>query len=95
VSSLLRERYPLKFSQALHQLRIKSGKSRYRMARYSGVDESYILRLEKGQKVHPSRDVVIKLGLSLVQGDGNLDIWEIDALLLAADHAPLDRRISL
>ena len=38
------------FSGTLKRLRSKSGKSRYRLAQFSGLDEAYLLRLESGER---------------------------------------------
>ena len=54
------------FSILLKRTRENAGKSRYRVAQFSGVDEAYILRLESGERQNPSRDVVVTLGLALV-----------------------------
>jgi transcriptional regulator with XRE-family HTH domain len=62
------------------------------LAQYSGLSETYILRLESGERTNPSRDVVMMLGTALAQGVPSIEIWDIDALLLSADCAPLRRR---
>ena len=80
------------FAETLKRLRIKSGKSRYKLAQYSELSEPYILRLESGERANPSRDVVVMLGMALAQGDSSIEIWDVDALLLSADYAPLRRR---
>ena len=80
------------FGDTLKTLRSKSGKSRYRLAQYSGLNEAYILRLESGERSNPSRNVVLMLGLALVEGSGSVGIWDIDGLLLSAGYAPLRRR---
>ena len=82
----------MQFAETLKRIRIKSGKSRYRLAQYSGLSEPYILRLESGERANPSRDVVMMLGTALAQGVSSIEIWDIDALLLSADYAPLRRR---
>ena len=82
----------MQFAETLKRLRIKSGKSRYKLAQYSGLSETYILRLESGERTNPSRDVVMMLGTALAQGVPSIEIWDIDALLLSADYAPLRRR---
>lgn len=82
----------MSFGETLKTLRSKSGKSRYRLAQYSGLNEAYILRLESGERSNPSRDVVIMVALALVEGSANVGIWDIDALLLSAGYAPLRRR---
>jgi transcriptional regulator with XRE-family HTH domain len=82
----------MSFAQALKQLRDKSGKSRYRLAQYSGISEAYILRLERGERANPSRDVVLMLGLALVENSDSVSVWDIDELLLSAGYAPFRRR---
>ena len=82
----------MSFGETLKKLRLKSAKSRYRLAQYSGITEAYILRLETGERSNPSRDVVLMLGLALLKGSNSLDIWDVDVLLLAAGYAHLRRR---
>ena len=57
---------PTEFSVLLRKLRGDAGKRRYSPARFSGIDEAYLLRLESGERQNPSGDVVVKLGLALV-----------------------------
>ena len=57
------------FASTLSAFRRKSGRSRYRLAQWSGLSEPYIFRLENGQRTGPSRDVVIMIGLALARGD--------------------------
>jgi transcriptional regulator with XRE-family HTH domain len=80
------------FAETLKKLRTKAGKSRYRLAQYSGINEAYTLRLERGERANPSRDVVLMLGLALVESSDSVGIWDIDELLLSAGYAPLRRR---
>lgn len=80
------------FGDSLKTLRSKAGKSRYRLAQYSGVTEPYILRLERGERSNPGRDVVLMLGFARVANSNWVAIWEIDELLLSAGYAPLKRR---
>ena len=54
------------FSDHLQKLRLKARKSRYRLAQFSGIDQTYLLRLERGERTNPSRDVVLTLALALV-----------------------------
>ena len=46
------------FSRTLKRLRSKLGKTKYKLAQYSGLDEAYVLRLESGERQKPSRDTV-------------------------------------
>ena len=80
------------FAETLKRLRVKSGKSGYKLAQYSGLSEPYIHRLETGERANPSRDVVVMLGMALAQGVSSIEIWDVDTLLLSADYAPLRRR---
>jgi transcriptional regulator with XRE-family HTH domain len=82
----------MSFGETLKSLRLRSGRSRYRLAQYCGITEAYILRLEKGERSNPSRDVVLMLGLALIKGSEALDIWDVDVLLLSAGYAELRRR---
>ena len=80
------------FSGALKNLRSKSGKSRYKLAKYSGLDEAYLLRLESGERQNPSRDTVMKIGLALVADSTAVSIHDVNELLLAGGYAPLRGR---
>ncbi|MBC8281127.1 MAG: helix-turn-helix domain-containing protein [Chloroflexi bacterium] len=82
----------MSFGETLKALRMKSGRSRYRIAQYCGITEPYIMRLEKGDRSNPSKDVVFMLGLALIKGSEELDIWDVDMLLLSAGYAELRRR---
>ena len=81
----------MEFGPTLNRLRLKAGKSRYRLAQYCGINEAYILRLERGERSNPSREVVLTLGLALVEGSHVVSIWDIDEMLLSAGYAPLRR----
>ena len=80
------------FSATLKRLRSKSRKSRYRLARYTGIDEAYLSRLESGEKQNPSRDIVMKIGLALVADTSSVTMDDVNELLLAARYAPLRGR---
>ena len=80
------------FAETLKKLRTRAGKSRYRLAQFSGLNQAYVLRLEIGERGNPSRDVVLMLGFALVEGSDSLGIWDIDELLMSAEYSPLRRR---
>ena len=80
---------PTEFSVLLRSLRDRSGKSRYRLAQFSGVNEGYLLRLETGERRKPTRDTVVKLGLALVADSSSVTLHDVNELLLSAEHAPL------
>ena len=82
----------MSFATTLKELRLRSGRSRYRLAQDTGLSEPYILRLESGERSNPSRDVVLMIGLALLKGSELMDIWDIDVLLLSAGYAELRRR---
>ena len=81
--------HPTGFSVLLRSLRERSGKSRYRLAQFSGVNEAYLLRLESGERHKPTRDTVVKLALALVADSSSVSLDDVNELLLAAEHAPL------
>ena len=80
------------FSKILKDLMDKSGKTRYRLARCSGVDEAYIFRLESGERRNPTRDIVVKLGLGLMHDSSSVTVDDVNELLLSAEHSPLRGR---
>lgn len=80
------------FASTLKQLRLKAGKSKYRLAQYSGLDQAYIHRLENGERRNPSRDVVLMLAIALVENSDGVNVHDVDELLLSAEYAPLKRR---
>jgi len=80
------------FGQLLRQLRSKANKSRYQLWKFSGVDQNYIARLEHGKKDCPSRTTVILLGMALLRNSNQIELYDIEELLLAADFAPLRKR---
>ena len=80
------------FSEKFRMLRHRAGKSKYRVAQYSGIDQSYVLRLETGEKANPSRDVVLMLALALSNNSDAVGIDDVEELLLAAGYAPFRRR---
>ncbi len=80
------------FGNTLKIYRKLTGKSRYRLAQLSGIDQAYLLRLERGEQTNPSRDLVIRLGLALVFGSEAATLENVDELLLSAEYAPLQRR---
>jgi len=82
----------LSFAETLKQLRKKAGKSRYKLAQWSGLSEAYLLRLETGERANPSRDVVLMLALALTANSDKLDLFDLEELLWSAGYAPLRRR---
>ena len=80
------------YSRTLKRLRSKSGKTKYKLAQYSGLDEAYVLRLGSGERQNPSRDTVMKLGLALVSDSATVSIHDVNELLLAGGYAPLRGR---
>lgn len=85
----------MEFGNTLQNMRTRVGKSRYRLWQLTGLDQSYLGRLEKGEK-KPSRNTVMMLGLALVHGCTEITCDDIDELLLSAGYAPLrDMRLRL
>ncbi len=82
----------MSFGNTLKALRLKAGKSRYRLAQFSGLDQAYLQRLETAERNNPSRDVVLMIGFALVENSSTVSLHDVDELLLAAEYAPLRRR---
>ena len=88
----MEERRQTTFGETLKNLRLKAGKSRYRLAQYGGIDQAYIQRLETGEKNNPGRDVVLMLAFAPVENSDSVTVYDVDELLLAAGYAPFRRR---
>ena len=73
------------FGQKLRELRKKRRLTMKHVADLLAVSESYISRLETGER-HPDKDLILRLG-PLLFPEGNEA--ELDALLIAADYTPL------
>jgi transcriptional regulator with XRE-family HTH domain len=86
----------LKFAKALYKLRTKAKLTRYRLAMEATVDPGHLGRLERGERRHPSRDLVLRLGQALLGNSGDISLDDVDRLLKAAGYGPLPRnRISI
>ena len=80
------------FGSTLKTFRKLAGKSRYRLAQLSGIDQAYLLRLERGEQTNPSRDLVIRLGLALVFGSQVVTLENVDELCFPPDTLPCKDR---
>ncbi len=66
----------MKFAKTLKKLRNKAKLTRYALARDSGVDPTYLARLERG---------------ALLDHSGKISLKDVDRLLKAAGYEPLPR----
>jgi transcriptional regulator with XRE-family HTH domain len=81
----------MEFAETLTKLRTKAKLTRYALARDAEVDPTYVVRLERGEKRHPSRDIVLRLGHVLLDTSGDISLEDIDELLESAGYGPLPR----
>ena len=80
------------FSSAMSRLLKRSGKTKYRVAELSGLDEGCLGRLESGNRSNPSRDIVFRIGLALVHDSAQVPMHDVNELLLSAGYSPLISR---
>ena len=84
------------FANVLLKLRTKAKMTSNALGEEAQVDPSYVVRLERGEKRHPSRRVLLKLGQALLDNSGDITLKDVDRLLKAAGYGPLPRnRISI
>jgi hypothetical protein len=70
--------------------------TRYRLAQDARVDPSHVARLERGERLHPGRDLVLRLGQALLDYSGDISLKDVDQMLEVAGYGPLPRaRISI
>jgi transcriptional regulator with XRE-family HTH domain len=81
----------LEFAKALHRLRTRARLTRYRLALEAQADLGHLGRLERGERRHPSRDLVLRISQALLDCSGDITLEDVDWLLKAAGHAPLRR----
>ena len=83
---------PVKAIQIIMKLRKNANLSTWKLAELAYVDHRYLYRLERGEKTHPSRDILIRLGRELVNYSKLFDEDHVDRILKAAGYppAPLD-----
>jgi transcriptional regulator with XRE-family HTH domain len=81
----------LNFDKALHKLRTRAKLTRYRLALEAHADLGHLGRLERGERRHPSRELVLRLGQALLDNSGDISLEDVDWLLKAAGHGPLPK----
>jgi hypothetical protein len=84
-------------AQTLKNAIKNDGRSLITIAFTAQVDQGYVSRLQNGEKEHPSRDVVIRLGLTLLLPEKSAEemfelFQKLDGVLLAADYSGLTTR---
>ncbi len=86
----------MKFAKTLKNLRTKAKMTRYPLAQESSVDPTYLARLERGERVRPGRQLVLRIGQALLDNSGKISPKHVDRLHKAAGYGPLPRnRISI
>jgi transcriptional regulator with XRE-family HTH domain len=83
VSGVARKDAPGTFATLLIGYRERVGLSQGMLARYSGVDQSYVTKIERGDRLMPGRAVTLALAETL-----ELSARQTDRLLYAAGLAP-------
>jgi transcriptional regulator with XRE-family HTH domain len=62
----------LKFAKALFKLRTRARLTRYRLGQEVNVDPGHVGRLERGERRHPGRDLVLRLSQALLDNSGDI-----------------------
>ncbi len=72
------------FGAALKRLKVNRGYTNSELARRAGIDQSYVSRIQYGDR-QPSRGVVVDIAAAL-----GCDEAELQSLLVSAGYAPAD-----
>ena len=83
------------FAEVLNTLVKKSGASCYMISKYAHVDEPYIHRLMRGDRTHPSPEIVVRICFALVRLSSEITIYDLDELLKSIGHTLFPRSNSL
>ena len=81
----------MKLAKLLKKLRKKTKLTCYALARVANVDPTYLGRLERGERRHPSKEFLLRLGKALWDNSPKISRKDIDRLLKAAGHSPMRR----
>ncbi len=86
----------MNFGKRLTKVREKAKVTTYRLAEDAQTNWIYVKRLETGERKHPSRKMVLRLGQALLDNSGAITLDDVDRLLKAAGYGPLPRnRVSI
>ncbi len=86
----------MSFAKTLKKTRKKAKMTIYALARESDVDATYLARLERGERVRPGRQLVLRIGQALLDHSSEISLDDVDRLLKAAGFGPLPRnRVSI
>lgn len=72
--------YQGQFSEVFSSLLEKNGVSCYGVSKFSGIDQAYLSRLKRGDKVHPSPEVVMRISLALVHCSEKIFLHDVEEL---------------
>lgn len=78
---MVNELYSNDFAEAFRKLLKKAGVSCYKIAQYTGLDESYLSRLRNGDKANPSASTIVKICLAIANFSDNLELHDFESLL--------------
>ncbi len=79
------------FTEVFNELVKKSGASCYKVSKYAHIDAPYIHRLIKGDKKHPSPEILIRIGFALARLSDKITIDDLDELLISIGHTLFPR----
>jgi transcriptional regulator with XRE-family HTH domain len=79
----------MKFADTLRKLRTKAKMTRFRLAQNTRVDPAHVARLERGERLRPSRDLVLRMAQALLDYSGDIRLKDVDQLLQSAGYGPL------
>ena len=86
----------MKFAKTLKKLRTEAKMTRYALAQESSVDPTYLARLERGERVRPGRQLVLRIGQALRDNSGKISPKHVDRPHKAPGYGPLPRnRVSI
>ena len=69
-----------KFSEVFSRLLSKRAISCYCISKFAGIDQAYLSRLRKGDKDHPSPEMVMRISLALVHCSDKVSLYDIEEL---------------
>ena len=75
--------YAHDFSVVFSKLLEKSKITCYQISQYSHLNQAYLGRLRKGEKLNPSPETVVKISIALAHFSDKIDLGDIERLFNA------------
>ena len=79
--------YATDFSVVFSKLLEKNGITCYQISQYSHLDQAYLNRLRRGEKLNPSPETIVKISVALAHFSDKINLGDIEHLFNAVGRS--------